>query len=55
MDNNYFFVQKEAINYASQLLEKYMPGVTIFPAVGNHEGAPVNRCVICDPLRENGH
>ncbi|RMX37741.1 hypothetical protein pdam_00006577 [Pocillopora damicornis] len=34
--------QKEAINYASQLLEKYMPGVTIFPAVGNHEGAPVN-------------
>ncbi|KAL9981128.1 hypothetical protein ACROYT_G009792 [Oculina patagonica] len=34
--------QKEAIEYAIKLILKYLPGVKVFPAVGNHEGAPVN-------------
>ena len=41
----YFLLQLEALDYATKLLEKYLPGVKVFPAVGNHESAPVNRYI----------
>ena len=38
-----FFLQIAALDYANKLIVKYLPGLKVFPAVGNHEGAPVNR------------
>lgn len=34
--------QLQALDYATKLLEKYLPGLKVFSAVGNHESAPVN-------------
>ena len=39
----FVLLQLQALDYATKLLEKYLPGLRVFPAVGNHEGAPVNR------------
>ena len=35
--------QLKALDYATKRIKKYLPGLKVFPAVGNHEGAPVNR------------
>ena len=40
-----FFLQIAALDYANKLIVKYLPGLKVFPAVGNHEGAPVNRLI----------
>lgn len=34
--------QIAALDYANKLIVEYLPGLKVFPAVGNHEGAPVN-------------
>lgn len=34
--------QISALNYAVKMVSKYLPGLKIYPAVGNHESAPVN-------------
>lgn len=40
-----FYLQIAALDYANKLIVKYLPGLKVFPAVGNHEGAPVNRLI----------
>ena len=35
--------QVAAIDNAVKIMLKYFPDVPVFPAVGNHEGSPVNR------------
>lgn len=39
----FVLLQLQALDYATKLLEKYLPGLKVFSAVGNHESAPVNR------------
>ena len=44
MLNHYILsLQIAAIDYATKMIVKYLPGLKVYPAVGNHEGAPVNR------------
>ena len=33
-------------DYITKLFIQYFPDVPVYSAIGNHEGVPVNRCVI---------
>ena len=35
--------QLYVLEVITRLLKTYLPGKTVYPAVGNHEGVPVNR------------
>lgn len=39
----YFLTQISALKYAVQMVRRYLPELKVYPAVGNHESAPVNR------------
>ena len=40
-----------ATSTITTLLNKHFPGVPVFPVIGNHDSAPINRCGVrnCQP------
>lgn len=40
---DFILLKISSLNFAGNTLLKYFPGAKVFPTVGNHEGAPVNR------------
>ena len=44
----YFNFKLEAMEAAVKLFIKYFPNTPVYPAMGNHESAPVNRLVTHD-------